>query len=38
MTGSTMSRRNLFATGACALVGAVTLPEPGRAVHLTGGT
>lgn len=27
----TVSRRNLLATGACALVGAVTLPKPARA-------
>jgi len=31
MTTITMSRRNLLATGACALVGAVTLPGPARA-------
>ena len=31
MTRITMSRRNLLATGACALVGAVTLPAPARA-------
>ena len=31
-----MSRRKLFATGACALVGAVALPGPERASALTG--
>ena len=31
MTRIAVSRRNLLATGACALVGAVTLPEPARA-------
>jgi len=31
MTRITMSRRNLLVTGACALVGAVTLPGPARA-------
>jgi ketosteroid isomerase-like protein len=31
MTRITMSRRNLLATGACALVGAVTLRGPARA-------
>jgi len=31
MTRIIMSRRNLLATGACALVGAVTLPGPARA-------
>ena len=31
MTRITMSRRNLLATGACALVGVVTLPGPARA-------
>jgi ketosteroid isomerase-like protein len=31
MTRITVSRRNLLATGACALVGAVTLPAPARA-------
>ena len=31
MTRITMSRRNLLATGACALVGAVTLPGAARA-------
>src|SRR6266436_5108851 len=30
MTRITMPRRNLLATGACALVGAVTLPGPAR--------
>jgi len=36
MTRITVSRRNLLATGACALVGAVTLPEPARASALEG--
>jgi len=31
MTSVTVSRRNLLATGACALVGAVTLPGPASA-------
>jgi len=31
MTKFTVSRRNLLATGACALAGAVTLPGPARA-------
>ena len=31
MRKTTVSRRNLLATGACALVGAVTLPESARA-------
>src|SRR6204780_5896398 len=31
MTTITMSRRNLLATGACALVGAVSLPGPASA-------
>ena len=41
MTGRTMtriavSRRNLLATGACALVGAVSLPGPASASALEG--
>ncbi len=36
MTRITMSRRNLLATGACALVGAVTLPKLARASALGG--
>ena len=36
MTRITVSLRKLFATGACALVGAVLLPEPERASALTG--
>jgi ketosteroid isomerase-like protein len=36
MTSITVSRRNLLATGACALVGAVTLPGPARASALGG--
>jgi len=36
MTRITMSRRNLLATGASALVGAVTLPELARAGALEG--
>ena len=36
MTRITMPRRNLLATGACALVGAVTLPELARASALGG--
>src|SRR5258708_2246835 len=36
MTRMTMPRRNLLATGACALVGAVTLPGPARAGALGG--
>jgi ketosteroid isomerase-like protein len=36
MTRITMSRRNLLATGACALVGAVTLPGLARASALGG--
>jgi len=36
MTRITMSRRNLLATGACALVGAVTLPGQARAGALRG--
>jgi hypothetical protein len=36
MTGITMPRRNLRATGACALVGAVTLPGLARASALGG--
>ena len=31
MTRTAVSRRNLLATGACALVGAVTMPGPARA-------
>jgi SnoaL-like domain len=31
MTRMTVSRRKLFATGACVLAGAVALPRPGRA-------
>jgi hypothetical protein len=31
MTGIIVSRRNLLAMGACALVGAVSLPGPARA-------
>ena len=34
MTKIAVSRRNLLATGACALVGAVTLPGPARASEL----
>src|SRR5262249_38755730 len=34
MTRIAMSRRNLLTTGACALVGAATLPEPARASTL----
>lgn len=34
MTRITMPRRNLLATGACALVGAVTLPGLARASEL----
>ena len=34
MTRITMPRRNLLATGACALLGAVTLPVPARASAL----
>ena len=36
MTRMTMSRRNLLATGACALVGALTLPGLARASALGG--
>ncbi len=36
MTGSTVSRRNLLATGVCALAGAVALPEPGGASAVDG--
>jgi ketosteroid isomerase-like protein len=36
MTRTTMSRRNLLATGACALVGAVTMPGPAKANALGG--
>jgi ketosteroid isomerase-like protein len=36
MTRITMARRNLLATGACALVGAVTLPGLARASALGG--
>src|SRR6516162_2892766 len=36
MTRMTVSRRKLFATGACALVGAVVLPGAERASALTG--
>src|ERR1700722_20891470 len=36
MTKIAVSRRNLLATGACALVGAVTLPGPARASGLGG--
>jgi ketosteroid isomerase-like protein len=36
MTRSTVSRRNLLATGACALVGVVILPEPGGASAFDG--
>jgi ketosteroid isomerase-like protein len=36
MTSIAVSRRNLLATGACALVGAVTLPGPARASALGG--
>jgi ketosteroid isomerase-like protein len=36
MTSSAVSRRNLFATGACALVGAVSLPGPASASALGG--
>ena len=35
MTRIAVSRRNLLATGACALVGAVSLPGPARASALT---
>ena len=37
MTKITMSRRNLLATGACTLVGAVSLPGPASASALLGG-
>jgi ketosteroid isomerase-like protein len=36
MTGTTVSRRKLFATGACVLVGAVALPGTERASASTG--
>ena len=36
MTRMTVSRRKLFATGACVLVGAVALPGPERASALRG--
>src|SRR5258708_5676932 len=36
MTRTTMSRRNLLATGACVLVGAATLPGQARATALRG--
>ena len=36
MTRIKVSRRNLLATGACALVGAVTVPGPARASALEG--
>src|SRR5579862_2792940 len=36
MKRTTMSRRNLLATGACALVGAATLPRQARASALPG--
>ena len=36
MTGIGLSRRTLFATGACALAGAMALPEPERASALRG--
>ena len=36
MTSLTVSRRNLLATGACALVGAATLPGPASASMLAG--
>ena len=36
MTRIAMSRRNLLATGACALVGAVSLPGPASASALGG--
>jgi len=36
MTRITIPRRNMVATGACALVGAVTLPGPARASALRG--
>ena len=36
MTRITMSRRNLLATGGCALVGAVTLPEQAKASAMGG--
>src|SRR3974390_3839930 len=36
MTRSTVSRRKLFATGACAVAGAVVLPGPERASAMTG--
>ncbi len=36
MTRMTVSRRKLFATGTCALVGAVALPGPERASALRG--
>jgi ketosteroid isomerase-like protein len=36
MTSIAVSRRNLLATGACALVGAVTLPGPAKAGALDG--
>ncbi|MGA8187501.1 MAG: hypothetical protein WB776_06170, partial [Candidatus Sulfotelmatobacter sp.] len=36
MTRIALSRRNLLATGACALVGAVSLPGPASASALGG--
>jgi ketosteroid isomerase-like protein len=36
MTKTTVSRRNLFATGACALAGAVALPGPARGSAMRG--
>jgi ketosteroid isomerase-like protein len=36
MTGTTMSRRKLFATGTCALVGAVALRGPERVSAMSG--
>ncbi len=36
MTRIAVSRRNLLATGACALVGAVSLPGPANASALGG--
>ena len=36
MTRTTVSRRNLLATGACALVGTVSLPGPASASALGG--
>jgi ketosteroid isomerase-like protein len=36
MTSISVSRRNLIATGACALVGAVSLPGPANATALGG--